>query len=226
MKKFLVVVFCLILNNGNTQKLGGAINFQLAFPQGEYKEVNGKTGIGGRFNLLFKPVPHAPIYTGLEVGLKVLGSTTEIFRTTQFGFYDQYRVSATNNAFSIFLNLRVDPLKENALFRPFIDGMMGWNDFYSTITVERETLNGYDDVENNNSSKGRWAMAYGGSGGVNIRLDKKASAYLELKTSYLLGNNTKYLTNPRINNDGSATFIEKESETNMIIPQVGLRFGF
>ena len=207
------------------QKFSGTLNFQLGFPQGEYKVVNGKTGVGMRFNLLYKPSLQAPVSMGLELGLMTIGNRTSRFSSSVYGFYDEYVLNATNNVFSALLNVRISPLKPGSAIMPFADASFGWNDFFSTVTVSRDTYYN-DNGSQSNSSKARWANTYGAGAGLDIRLNKRGTLYLELKTSYLVGNKTKYLTDPTIYNDGSITFAEKQSETDLLIPQAGIHFNF
>jgi hypothetical protein len=209
------------------QKLSGGINLQLSFPQGQYKAVDNSTGIGARIDFHFKPSPTVPLSIGADIGFLLVGSRRETFSGySGLGFYEEYQVNATSNVVSLMLDVRIDPTKQGALVRPYADLKFGWNDFYSSVTVERVD-NYYGNAPvNSNSSKARWANAYGGSAGIAIRLDKKASVYLDLKTTYLQGAKTKYLTDPTINNNGTVSFTEKESETSMLIPQVGVRLNF
>ena len=92
------------------------------------------------------------------------------------------------------------------------------------MNVERLTYYGSYNTGYTKNSKARWALAYGGAGGVDIPLGKKDDLGLELKIAYLLGNNTRYLTNPYIDANAEVTFQEKTSNTDMLIPQVGIRF--
>lgn len=199
---------------------------QLSLPQGAYKENNESAGLGGRFNFLWRPKKEAPVKIGAEIGFQAYGNRAEYFDGYVFGFYEQYRVSASNNVISLTLMSRLQSAKVQKI-RPFVDAIFGWNVFFSTVNVERlnnySNYNNYNNDSYGNSSKGRWAFTYGGAAGIDIPLDKRGELGLELKCAYLFGANTKYLTDPRIDNNGAVYFTEKESETNMLIPQLGLR---
>jgi hypothetical protein len=226
MKITIALCLLLVFQQLTAQRFSGGINFQLSFPQGQYKQVDNSTGVGGRIDFHFKPSVTVPVAVGADIGFLLVGSRTERFGGyNSFGFYDEYEVNATSNVISLMLDVRIDPVKAGALVRPYADVKFGWNDFFSTVTVDRVDYYGSGPV-NSNSSDARWANAYGGSAGVAIRLDKKASAYLDVKTTYLIGAKTKYLSNPTINNNASVSFTEKESETNMLLPQVGVRLNF
>ena len=58
-----------------------------------------------------------------------------------------------------------------------------------------------------------------------IPLDKRRDVMLLLKGSYLFGSNTKYLTDPYVDNNGNIYFTERESKTDMVIAEAGLRFS-
>ena len=230
MKKiFTLVSFVLLTVAVNAQRKNaftGFLNFNLSFPSGEFKDVNNTLGAGGRLGVLYNPSENLPLYIGLELGYQVMGQENSSFYSTYFGFTDEYRISATNNVFTALVNLRFQSNKKTVAVKPFAEALFGANDFFSTTTVERETYNSSGTISNSSSSKARWAMSYGGSVGLDIRLDKKGTVGLELRTSYLKGAHTKYLTDPIIDNAGYVSYAEKESETDMIVAQIGIKFGF
>jgi hypothetical protein len=211
------------------QKLTASIDIQLAVPQGEYGENNKDVGFGARFNGLWKPKETIPMKLGLELGFQTYGTRREYFDAFVLGFYDRYEVSATNNVVSLTFLTRLQSGKHRKL-KPFLDGIFGWNVFFSSVTVERQddfnnNFNGNYNDSRGNSTKARWAFTYGAAGGIDIPLSKVDDVGLELKLAYLRGANTKYLTNPRIDANGAVYFTEKESETNMLIPQLGVRIN-
>lgn len=232
MRKIILFVFVLFFSAFGTiihaqkhKKFSGFINFNLGIPSGEYKTVNGRTGVGGRAAFLYNPSPKIPIYVGAELGYMLIGQDREFFYANVLGFTDEYRVTASNNVLTALINVRFQPMG-NKPVRPFAEFLFGANDFFSTVTVERQTFFSNQALANSNSSRARWALCYGGSTGMSIRLDKKGDTWLELRCSYLAGNRTKYLTDPKIANNGDVSFTEKESKTNMFVPQVGLKFDF
>lgn len=228
-RTFTLSLFILIALTSQAQRKNawtGYLNFNLSFPSGEFNDVNGKTGVGGRLGVLYNPADNLPLYVGLELGYQVMGQDNSYFYSNTFGFTDQYRISATNNVFTTLLNLRLQSNKKEVAVKPFVEGLFGANDFFSTTTVERQTYYSNDAITNSRSSKARWALAYGGSVGLDIKLDKKGTAGLELRTSYLNGAHTKYLTDPKIDNNGYVSYVEKESKTDMFVTQIGIKIGF
>jgi hypothetical protein len=164
------------------------------------------------------------MHVGLELGYGTMGSNTKYFTDN---YFDQYKITASSNIFSAQFKLRFQ-MPKNMLINPFAEGLIGWNDFFSTVNVERETY--YSSYYNNNnsygnSSKAQWAFTYGGAAGADIRLQKDGKLSIEVKAAYMVGAKTKYLTNPQITGTGQVYFTENESTTNMLIPQVGIKFG-
>ncbi|MEX6686689.1 hypothetical protein QTN47_04245 [Danxiaibacter flavus] len=223
MRVIIVIIACCLVQFSFGQKFSAVFNVNAGIPVGEFKDVSDKTAVGARFNFLYQPSDMAPVYVGLELGYQVRGLRSSTFYGYVNGYYDEYGITASSNVFSIFFNMRLQP-PGKATVKPFIDGMFGFNDFYSSINVSSY----YSDYDNgySNSSKARWTLAYGGSAGVDIALNKRGNLWLEAKMSYLLGQNNKYLTDPKIDDAGNVVFTEKSSETDMLLPQLGVKFSF
>lgn len=204
------------------QKLSGGFNGAVGIPQGEFQDVNDNVLLALRGHIMYNFDRKVPLHVGLELGYGSMGSRNAYFYDN---FFDQYEVSASSNVFSIQFKLRLQQPK-NRLINPFAEGLLGWNDFFSTVNVERQTY--YASYYNNNysdASEAQWAFTYGGAAGADIRLQKDGKLSLEIKAAYMVGRKTKYLTNPRITSSGQVFFDEQQSETNMLIPQVGVKFG-
>ncbi len=204
------------------QKFSISFDAQLAIPQEDYKATNGDAGYGLRANFLYKPTPVVPLKFGVELGIQEKGRATQYFSGYAYGYYDDFKVSATSNIFSLLLLSRFQSPRFGKI-KPFIDLTAGWNVFFSTVSVERLTYYGPYNSSYSNSSKAHWALAYGAAGGIDIPLNKRDDLGLELKVAYLIGNNSRYLTDPYIDNNGNASFVEKNSRTDMLIPQAGVR---
>lgn len=224
MKYFATVILIMIASISYGQKFTISLDAQLAVPQGDYKDANPDAGYGLRANFLFKPEKSQFVKFGLELGMQEKGRATQYFSGYVNGFYDDFKVSATSNIFSLMFLTRFQPSKFGKV-KPFVDLTAGWNVFFSTVSVERLTY--YSDYNSSysNSTKAHWAFSYGAAGGIDIPLNKRDDLGLELKVAYIVGANTTYLTDPYIGNDAKVSFIEKNSRTNMLIPQAGLRIN-
>ena len=224
MKYFATVILIMITSISYGQKFTISLDAQLAVPQGDYKDANPDAGYGLRANFLFKPVKSQFVKFGLELGMQEKGRATQYFSGYVNGFYDDFKVSATSNIFSLMFLTRFQPGRLGKV-KPLVDLTAGWTVFFSTVSVERLTY--YSDYNSSysNSTKAHWAFSYGAAGGIDIPLNKRDDLGLELKVAYIVGSNTTYLTDPYIGNDAKVSFIEKNSRTNMLIPQAGLRIN-
>jgi hypothetical protein len=224
--KYLLIILLIFFtcSFSYAQKFSTSANVQLAVPQGDYKDVNSDAGYGLRANLLYKPGKLSPVKFGIEFGIQEKARATEYFSGYVSGYYDDFKVSATSNIFSLMPLMRIQSAKPHKI-KPFIDITAGWNVFFSTVSVE--DLSNYNYNYNNssysNSTKAHWALAYGAAGGIDISLDRRNALGLELKVAYLIGANSLYLTDPYIDGNGNVSFIENNSRTTMLIPQVGVR---
>lgn len=211
---------------GNTysygQKFSASFNAQLAVPEGDYKQVNADAGYGLRGNILFRPSYNVPIKFGLELGIQEKARATEYFSGYVYGYYDDFRESASSNIFSLMLVARFQSPATHKI-KPFVDVIAGWNVFFSTVSVDDLTYYGNYDPSYSHSTKAHWAFAYGPVGGLDIPLNKQDDIGMELKVAYLIGSYTTYLTDPYINANGDVSFKENNSRTNMLIPQAGVR---
>src|SRR5687768_1321854 len=222
---FLIMLTCLITGIAYGQKAIGTIAMQLSFPQQEYKETYPVTGAGLRFNVLFRPSPDVPISIGGELGFLVTSNDSKYFDLYYLGFFDRYRISASNNIATLAFVTRADLIPHDKPIQLFVDGTIGTNLFFSTVDIERETFFGNSQYQGGRSTKGRWAFIWGPGMGVEIPIGKRKEMAISLKSSYLFGTNTKYLTDPYIDNSGTVYFTERESKTDMIITTAGLRLG-
>ncbi len=224
MKYFLTLISFIVVSVSYGQKFTLSLDAQLSVPQGDYKDVNPDAGYGLRTNVLFKPRKSDFIKFGLELGIQEKSRATQYFSGNVYGFYEDYKVSATSNIFSLMFLSRIQPGKFRKV-KPFVDITAGWNVFFSTASIERLTF--YSDYNSSysNSTKTHWAFSYGAAGGIDIPLNSRDDLGLELKVAYIIGAYTTYLTDPYISNDAQVSFREKNSRTNMLIPQAGIRIN-
>ncbi len=226
MKFFCLSILLLFSLPAISQKFTASLDVQMSLPQGEYKTSNSDAGLGGRFNFLYRPGKNVPVKVGVELGMQVKGSTSQYFEGFVYGYYEQFKVSASNNIFSLSFMTRLQPEKFGKI-KPFVDAIAGWNVFFSTVNVEQLDYNYYSPYNSSysNSSKAKWSFAYGAAAGIDVPLNQRDDLGFEIKCAYIIGSNTNYLTDPRIDNNGEVFFDEKESSTTMIIPQIGIRLN-
>ena len=123
------------------QRTFANINFQLNFPQNEYRQANPVTGAGLRLNIMNK-IAASQLSLGGEVGFLVTGSDSRYFDLYYYGIIDRYRISATNNIVSLAFKARFDLVEQNQPIQYFVDGTIGTNLFFSSVDTERETFFG------------------------------------------------------------------------------------
>ena len=222
-KGFICIILTWASLSSFAQKFTLSPTLQVSVPQGEYKTANNDVGFGLRLNALYRP-SEMPVKLGIEFGMQEKGRATQYFSGYVFGFYDDFRVDATNNIVSLMFLARFQSANKKKV-KPFLDITGGWNVFFSTVEVERLTFYSSYNSSYSNSSKAHWAPAYGAAGGLDISLNKRNEIGLELKVAYLIGSYTKYLVNPYIDGNGNASFEEKSSRTDMLIPQAGVRIN-
>jgi hypothetical protein len=223
-KLFATLPVLLVLSiTGKTQQTISTVSLQVGIPQEEFQQTYDATGVGLRFNVL-RQINKSPISLGGELGLLINGSDSRRFDIYYLGFYDRYRISATNNIVSLGLKMRADLTPPKSIMQIFIEGSVGTNLFFSSVDVKRETFFGDTEYAGGNSTKGHWAFTWGPGAGIEIPLNRSRDIALSVKGSYLFGSNTKYLTDPYINNDGEVFFTQRESETTMLLMELGVRF--
>jgi hypothetical protein len=206
------------------QKFSASVDAQLALPQGDYQVVSPDAGYGLRANVLYKPNDFVPVKFGIELGIMEKARATQYFSGNYYGSYDDFKVSATSNIVSTMFVTRFQSTRHHWL-KPFIDLTAGWNVFFSTARIEDISYYSEYSPSYSNSSKAHWAFTYGAAGGIDISLNRRDDLGLELKASYLVGSFTNYLTDPQIDGNGTVSFQQNNSRTNMLIPQVGIRIS-
>lgn len=197
----------------------------MSFPQGDYKSTFPVSGYGLRWNVMHRPNLEGPLSIGGELGYMITGNSSRLFEIYYFGFYDLFRVSATNNVLSLAFKARADLLPREKPVQLFLDGTVGTNLFFSSVDITRETYYGGNDYGGGNSTKGYWSFVFGPGVGIEIALNKRRDAHLLMKGTYQFGSSTKYLTDPYVDNNGDVFFTQRESKTNMIIGEMGVRLG-
>jgi len=225
MKKLILLFMIISGFSVYGQKGNVYMNFNLMFPSGQFKEVNDNVGYGGRIGVGLRVNKAVPIQLGVEIGYNSLQRNTQPASGSVWGFYNSYRVVAGSNNINTLLVLKLQTNQKLAV-KPFIEGIFGGNHFYGTAAFEGYNWsNGWERIQQQ-STKGRWALTYGGAVGLDIALDKRRETYLLIRTSYTIGQQTTYYTDPTIDGFGQVSFYEKESQTNMVMPQIGIRIPF
>ena len=195
------------------------LNLILGLPQGEFGD-RADTGVG--LNLFVGVRPHdSPVSFGAKIGYLINGieRRTEPFSTTIPDV--TVDVETSNNILMAHLVLRLQVPGDGPLV-PYVNGLFGFKYLFTETTIESQrtledvaTTTNFDDT----------ALSFGGGGGMKIRIyrGQKRTFYVNLAVDYLIGKKAEYLTKGSIRRqDGQVTYDVQESDTNMLIPRVGV----
>lgn len=211
-------------------RFGGGVHFMLGFPQGEFKDNVDRIGFGGSGEFLYSFRP-TPVKIGASIGYLIYGSETreEPFSTTIPDV--TVDVTTTNNVLNGYLLLRLQPVK--GLFRPYVDGLLGFNYLFTrtTIVSEEEEVAASTNFDD-------FAFSYGGGGGIMIKVydgTKKmepgkvglAAVLIDARVRYLKGSEAEYLKEGSISREDTEVIYDViESNTDLLTVQVGAIFEF
>lgn len=212
------------------QKWDLGADFMIGLPQNEFRDkIRGEGyGVSGHFGRFWG---ESPIMIGANIGYLNYGTEErwEPFSTTIPEI--SVLVRTTNNIFMLHGFARIQP--QEGRFRPFFEGLYGFkylftetsiNDYYNQTLAASTNL---DDL----------AASWGVGTGIDIRLWAGPGMTLDrgfydvclnLSADYLWGAEAEYLKKGSIipNPDGSVTYIVLRSNTDMLLPRIGLRIRF
>ncbi len=198
----------------------GGISLLLAVPLGEFADfVDASPGgnlfgvynvdRGGMFGLRFDA---SVVLYGHESERRPLSRTIQRV---------QVDVSTDNTIFSLLLGPQLTIT--GGAVRPYLNAGVGFSYFNTTSSVSGTTELDQDFASSTNFDDITFAWA--GGGGIWIRLSRKVS--LDLSGRYLGNGEVRYLREGSImeSPSGSVSFTPIESETNMLLLQVGVSIG-
>jgi hypothetical protein len=126
-------------------------------------------------------------------------------------------------------------------FRPYVDGLFGFNYFF-TETVIRDRDDFFDDDEKlSDTNFEDSALSYGFGAGMQIRLWQRrgeitrtlndvepSSVYLNLRGRYMFGREAEYLQKGSIQrtDDGEVIYDVSQSTTNLLHIKLGVVVNF
>lgn len=209
-------------------RMEGGASFSVGNPVGEFGDNIEDPGFGGRIWGGVGPA-NSPVLVGLDLGLMVYGreSRTEPFSTTIPDV--TVDVVTSNNIVNGHLFFRLQP--PNGTFRPYADGLVGLRHLFTDTRIKNEGFDDEDIARSTNFDDS--ALSYGLGGGVQMRVGGGGleggpqGVYVDLGVRYLLGTQAQYLKEGSIRREGTnITFDVSESETNLLVFQIGVTFKF
>jgi hypothetical protein len=195
------------------------LNVVLGMPKGEFGDRAG-TGVG--LNLFVGARPqNSPIAFGAKLGYMIYGieRRSEPFSTTIPDV--TVDVETRNNIVLGHLVLRLQ-MPGNGPFVPYVNGLFGFKYLFTETSIESNRTS--EDVATSTNFDDT-ALSYGGGGGLKIRVFEgaKRTFFVNLAVDYLIGKKAEYLTKGSIRREGGeVTFDVEESDTNILIPRLGV----
>ena len=210
------------------------IEFNLGIPLNDFNENLDLLTWGGSGSFLVRinRSSEVPVLVGLSGGALFYDAEVQ----EQLIFIDGYtlngRSTTRNGIFMMHGLVRVLPPVDYS-FQPYIDGMFGFKNFYARTTLEELTPpDNEEPLEDSFIEQGDWTYSFGGAVGLQYLIGTESGIYilLDARCLYLMGGAANYLVrNPDPNIqiiDTIDAFEEKNSTTDMLIPQIGVSFVF
>ncbi|MDX1641129.1 MAG: outer membrane beta-barrel protein [Balneolaceae bacterium] len=240
LRHFTLAIFILCIGltgSAHSQELQAAIDFGVGIPQGEFRDQSDH--VGGGINLMGGyRFANSPVMLGLEFGFMNFGTDTrdEALSTT----IPDLRVEVENSYNLVHGDLLLRLIAPPATFRPYVDGLLGFNYFF-TETVIRDRDDFFDDDETlSDTNFEDTALSYGFGAGTQIRLWQKrgeitsdmddvepSSVYLNIRGRYMFGREAEYLQKGSIQvEDGQAFYDVSQSKTDLLHIKIGVVVNF
>lgn len=242
MCKKLIAAFCisfLILSafssDAQAQEFHFDLDFNVGVPQGEFSDEIDRLGWGLGLMGGYK-IPETPLMVGLDFGFMNFGieTRTEPLSTT----IPDITVEVENSYNLVNGNLLFRLSGPSTTFRPYIDGLFGFNYFFTqTVLRERGSFSEEDVIRDTNFED--TSLSYGFGTGVNLRVYNGANqdvstddislgaVYLNAGVRYMYGREAEYLQEGSIKRDnGNVTFDVSRSETDLLYFKFGVNFTF
>jgi hypothetical protein len=229
MRKLYIVLFITLAFSAGAraQTWQGGVDFLLGSPQKEFRKNVDRLGVGVTLNGGYAP-EGSPVMLGLEFGFMNYGSSErrEPFSTTIPDVF--VRVSTTNNFILGHAILRLQP--NTGVFRPYLQGMAGFNYLFTETKIENENDAGQEVASSTNLSDG--AFSYGGGAGVMFMVyhpndGTVSDVYIDLGVRYILGGEAEYLKEGSVRNvNGRVAYDILKSDTDLLEFQIGVSVRF
>lgn len=211
-------------------RIDGGASFSIGNPVGEFGDNIDAVGFGGRLWGGVGPA-NSPVLVGVDFGFLVYGRErrTEPFSTTIPDV--TVEVVTSNNIVNGHLFFRLQPPEGS--FRPYADGLVGFKYLFTDTRIRNEGFDDEDIARSTNFDDA--ALSYGLGAGVQARVwgagpDREEGpygVYIDLGARYLFGTQAQYLQEGSIRREGTnVTFDVAESETNLLVFQIGVALSF
>jgi len=220
----------------HAQELNLGVNGQLAVPQNEFDESINTLGGGININGLYR-FADVPFGLGLDFNFINFGRDTrdEPLSTT----IPDLRVEVENRYNLLQLLAQAKVQSRDGIFRPFIEGLVGFNYFFTETSINERGFGSSDPIASDTNFED-FAFAWGGGAGLMIRVfdhrgresinrmsEQIGAGYINLGIRFLNGSEAEYLREGSVQvENGDVTFDTLQSRTDMLMIQLGFVFRF
>jgi len=238
MKKLLILSFAVLIGAATlqAQEINAGLNFQVVFPQNEFKESINTNGLGMNVNGLYR-FAGTPFGLGLDFNFNNFGKDTRDEPLSSTIPDLRVRVENEYNLIQLMMMARLQP--RDGVLRPYLEGLAGFNYFYTETSITDRRSSVSDPIASDTNFED-WAFAWGGGGGLMIRVfdfrgrenreeayENIGAGYINLGVRYLNGSEAEYLREGSIVlTNGDVEFDTLQSRTDMLMLQIGFVFRF
>jgi hypothetical protein len=223
----LTIAFILTLATSTSAQEGSmGLTANLLLPQSDFKETLDAVGGGISFYGGYQ-LKNSPIYLGAEIGFANFGtdSRTEPWSNTIPDL--TMDVDNNYNLLQGHLVTRIQP--PNANVQPFIEGLFGFNYFFTETTVKsRSGSNAYEPIASDTNFDDS-TLSYGVGVGVQFKVSNfnaegaRGEFYMSLSGRYLRGGEASYLKKGsiEITNNSQVIYNPSQSKSDMFLVSLG-----
>jgi len=197
----------------------GALDLQLAFPQGEFAQFVGTGyGVGGHLTFLLDPAR--------RVGIRLYGSWIQYGNTSEripFPGLPGISVDLTTSNDIYSFGIGPEFQLSTGGFRPYLYGSIGGSNF-ATVTKAEGSNNTSPFASSTNFNDWTWALT--GGGGMMVQVSRgRTPVFLDGGLRYQTHGRTRYLREGSLTTDSGGNVIISpiESATNLLVVQFGVQ---
>ncbi len=226
---FIIAGILLTTAAARAQHLQASANFLLGQPQNEFQDnvENLGFGFGGNFGYHFGA---SPIMIGAEIQYMIYGSQTRDEPFSETIPDVTVEVETSNNILLFHTLMRLQ--SPQGRVRPYIDGLLGLNYFFTETSVRDEDVFGEPIASSTNQQDA--AFSYGAGGGVMFLVHrsekprfKLSEILIDFRVRYLFGGEATYLKEGSITVENGQVAIDAlRSRTDLLTYQLGVAFAF
>jgi len=197
-------------------------------PQGDFKQNVNRPGYG-LSGFAGYGLGRTPLMFGASLGVIVYGSESrrEPFSTT----IPDVTVDVVTNNNILFGHLIVQLKSNRGPFRPYLEGLFGFNYLFTETRIENPSEPGEEIASTTNFRDFTWS--YGAGGGLMFKVaervpeegewkKRKIRLFVDVKVRYLFGGEAEYLKEGSIRRQGTeVTFDVSRSRTDLFSFHLG-----